>query len=31
VISLDSYIVAICEFLSANLEHSVLHLTSHQE
>jgi hypothetical protein len=28
---LDHYIVAMCEFLSANLEHSVLHLTPHQE
>lgn len=30
LIRLDRYIVAICEFLSANLEHSVLHVTSHQ-
>ena len=28
VIRLDRYIVALCEFLSANLEHSVLHVTS---
>jgi hypothetical protein len=31
VLCLDHYIVAMCEFLSANLEHSVLHSTSHQE
>jgi hypothetical protein len=31
VIRLDRYIVAMCEFLSANLEHSVLHLTPRQE
>ena len=31
VICLDRYIVALCEFLSANLERSVLHVTSHQE
>jgi hypothetical protein len=31
VLRLDHYIVAMCEFLSANLEHSVLHSTSHQE
>jgi len=31
VIRLDRYIVAMCEFLGANLERSVLHLTSHQE
>jgi hypothetical protein len=30
LIRLDCYIVAICEFLSANLEHSVLQGTSHQ-
>jgi hypothetical protein len=30
-ICLDRYIVAICEFLGANLEYSVLHVTSHQE
>jgi hypothetical protein len=30
VIHLDRYIVTICEFLGANLEHSVLHVTSHQ-
>ena len=30
-IRLDHYIVAMCEFLGANLEHSVLHLTSHQD
>jgi hypothetical protein len=31
VIRLDRYIVAICEFLGANLEHSVLHFASHQK
>jgi len=31
VIRLDRYIVAMCKFLGANLEHSVLHFTSHQE
>jgi hypothetical protein len=31
VIRLDHYIVAMCEFLGANLEHSVLHVTSHQK
>ena len=31
VIRLDRYIVAMCEFLGANLEHSVLHRTPHQE
>jgi hypothetical protein len=31
VIRLDRYIVAMCEFLGANLEHSVLRFTSHQE
>lgn len=31
MIRLDHYIVAMCEFLGANLEHSVLHCTSHQE
>jgi hypothetical protein len=31
VIRLDRYIVAMCEFLGANLEHSVLHLTPRQE
>ena len=31
VIHLDHYIVAMCEFLGANLEHSVLHVTSRQE
>ena len=31
VIRLDSYIVAMCKFLGANLEHSVLHLTPRQE
>jgi hypothetical protein len=30
VIRLDRYMVAICEFLSANLEHSALRFTSHQ-
>jgi hypothetical protein len=30
VIRLDRYIVTICEFLGANLEHSVLHVTSHE-
>jgi hypothetical protein len=31
VMRLDHYIVAMCEFLGANLEHSVLRGTSHQE
>jgi hypothetical protein len=31
VIRLDHYIVALCDFLGANIEHSVLHLTPHQE
>jgi hypothetical protein len=31
VIRLDHYIVAMCEFLGANIEHSVLHLIPHQE
>jgi len=31
VIRLDRYIVTMCEFLGANLAHSVLHLTSHHE
>jgi hypothetical protein len=31
VIRLDRYIVTMCKFLGANLEHSVLHCTSHQE
>jgi hypothetical protein len=31
VIRLDRYIVAMCEFLGANLEHSVLHCTPDQE
>lgn len=31
VLRLDRYIVAMCKFLGANLEHSVLHRTSHQE
>ena len=31
VLCLDRYIVAMCKFLGANLEHSVLHFTSHQE
>ena len=31
VMRLDHYIVAMCEFLGANLEHSVFHLTSHQD
>jgi len=31
VICLDRYIVAVCEFLSANLEHSVLHVNARQE
>jgi hypothetical protein len=30
VIRLDRYMVTICEFLGANLEHSVLHVTSHE-
>jgi len=31
VIRLDRYIIAMCKFLGANLEHSVLHVISHQE
>jgi len=31
IIRLDHYIVAMCRFLGANLEHSVLRITSHQE
>jgi len=31
MIRLDHYIVALCDFLGANLEHSVLYITSHQE
>jgi hypothetical protein len=31
VIRLDRYIVAMCEFLGANLAHSVLHFTSYHE
>ena len=31
VIRLDRYIVAMCKFLGANLEYSVLHFTSHRE
>jgi hypothetical protein len=31
MIRLDRYIVAMCKFLGANLEHSVLHFTSPQE
>jgi len=31
MLRLDHYIVAMCEFLGANLEYSVLHVTSRQE
>jgi len=31
VLRLDHYIAAMCEFLGANLEHSVLRFTAHQE
>ena len=31
VIRLDRYIVAMCEFLGANLAHSVLHSASYHE
>jgi hypothetical protein len=31
VIRLDRYIIAMCKFLGANLEHSVLHVISHQK